>query len=77
MCLISTLSKQRLADFQIVIYLIYMLRHVNGNSTSAEDPPEKDPPEDPPHSSISPLNLVGWCEEGHPTSKNSLQLSQG
>ena len=21
--------------------------------------------------------LVGWCEEGHPATKNSLQLSQG
>ena len=31
----------------------------------------------PPDSSVSSLILVGWCEEGHPTTKNSLQLSQG
>ena len=36
-----------------------------GNSTSAED------------SSVSSLILVGWCEEGHPATKNLLQLSQG
>ena len=31
----------------------------------------------PPDSSISSLILVGWCEEGHPATKNLLQLSQG
>ena len=31
----------------------------------------------PPDSSVSSLNLFGWCEEGHPATKNSLQLSQG
>ena len=25
----------------------------------------------------SSLILVGWCEEGHPATKNLLQLSQG
>ena len=32
---------------------------------------------DPPDSSVSSLILVGWCEEGHPATKNLLQLSQG
>ena len=31
----------------------------------------------PPDSSVSSLILVGWCEEGHPATKNLLQLSQG
>ena len=31
----------------------------------------------PPDSSDSSLILVGWCEEGHPATKNLLQLSQG
>ena len=31
----------------------------------------------PPDSSVSSRILVGWCEEGHPTTKNLLQLSQG
>ena len=31
----------------------------------------------PPDSSLSSLILVGWCEEGHPATKNLLQLSQG
>ena len=26
-----------------------------------------------PDSSVSSLILVGWCEEGHPATKNSLQ----
>ena len=26
--------------------------------------------------SISSLILVGWCEEGHPATKNLLQLSR-
>ena len=30
----------------------------------------------PPDSSVSSLILVGWCEEGHPATKNLLQLSQ-
>ena len=30
-----------------------------------------------PDSSVSSLILVGWCEEGHPATKNLLQLSQG
>ena len=29
----------------------------------------------PPDSSVSSLILVGWCEEGYPATKNSLQLS--
>ena len=31
----------------------------------------------PPDSSVSSLILVGWCEEGHPATKNLLQLPQG
>ena len=50
-------------------YMLLGRRYGGGNSTSAEEVVLQIP------ASLS-LILVGWCEEGHPATKNLLQLSQ-
>ena len=53
-----------------LIFLIFRLRVVRRRKFNARG-------RGPPDSSVSSLIQVGWCEEGHPATKNSLQHSQG
>ena len=54
------------------IYIIVLLYFTRGTEAEIQLPLKRFP-----DSSLSSLILVGWCEEGHPTTKNLLQHSQG